>query len=310
MMSFTCWHTNTHKQCWNPRSAEQEGWGCLHPYLNFGSSSRHFGNVTHDVFGRHSFPSTTLTTVNQAQSVSHTPKTRTRDHKWKQGSPDDDALILPIDHHVSVHVVGQGVDMRWVLILGLQRPAERSADGGAAVTLINEGMRTHSSLVKLNLSVCEIRHLFEGINWYQHGADVCLSRGVKEHHIEGSSSFTKTTLASLDIIKLKAFCRLGEFYYSLFQSVSVYFQTPTPISDILITSWLPEQHQLVQVDWKCIFFICRWTCVRSPKREMDCWFIQWVKMRKSPLLHSYPYMSNQYVGLLMLDTLKRKDTKM
>lgn len=55
--------------------------------------------------------------------------------------------------------------MRGVLILGLQTPAEMSADGGgAALTLINEGERTHSSLVQLDLSVGEIRHLFEGIN--------------------------------------------------------------------------------------------------------------------------------------------------
>lgn len=36
-----------------------------------------------------------------------------------KSSPYDDTLILPVDHHVSVHVVSQGVDVRWVLILGL-----------------------------------------------------------------------------------------------------------------------------------------------------------------------------------------------
>jgi hypothetical protein len=35
-------------------------------------------------------------------------------------SPDDDTLVLPVDHHVSVHVVCQGVDVRRVLILGLE----------------------------------------------------------------------------------------------------------------------------------------------------------------------------------------------
>lgn len=33
--------------------------------------------------------------------------------------PDDDTLILCVDQHVSVHVVGQGVDVGRVLILGL-----------------------------------------------------------------------------------------------------------------------------------------------------------------------------------------------
>lgn len=35
-------------------------------------------------------------------------------------SPDDDTLVLHVNHHVSVHIVGQGIDMRGVLILGLK----------------------------------------------------------------------------------------------------------------------------------------------------------------------------------------------
>ena len=33
--------------------------------------------------------------------------------------PDDDALVLPVDHHVAVHVVCQSIDVRRILILGL-----------------------------------------------------------------------------------------------------------------------------------------------------------------------------------------------
>lgn len=33
--------------------------------------------------------------------------------------PDNDALVLPINHHISVHVVRQSVDVRRVLILSL-----------------------------------------------------------------------------------------------------------------------------------------------------------------------------------------------
>lgn len=37
----------------------------------------------------------------------------------KPRPPDDDTLVLVVYHHVSVHVVGQSVDVGWVLILGL-----------------------------------------------------------------------------------------------------------------------------------------------------------------------------------------------
>ena len=40
---------------------------------------------------------------------------------WSVLIPDDDALVLPVDHHVAVHVVCQSVDVRRVLILGLGR---------------------------------------------------------------------------------------------------------------------------------------------------------------------------------------------
>lgn len=35
--------------------------------------------------------------------------------------PDDDTLVLTINHHVSVHVVCQSVDVRRILILSLRR---------------------------------------------------------------------------------------------------------------------------------------------------------------------------------------------
>lgn len=38
----------------------------------------------------------------------------------KPRPPDDDALVLAVNHHVSVHVVSQSVDVRRVLILGLE----------------------------------------------------------------------------------------------------------------------------------------------------------------------------------------------
>lgn len=39
---------------------------------------------------------------------------------------------------------------------------------------------THGSLVKLDLSLSEVGHLLERVDWYQHGADVRLSTDVKE----------------------------------------------------------------------------------------------------------------------------------
>ncbi len=54
--------------------------------------------------------------------ITNTTRPRTRRRKtgllW---SPDDDTLILSVDHHVSVHVISQRVDVRRILILGLKR---------------------------------------------------------------------------------------------------------------------------------------------------------------------------------------------
>jgi len=36
-------------------------------------------------------------------------------------SPDDDALVLRVDHHVPVHGVRQGVDVGGILVLGLNK---------------------------------------------------------------------------------------------------------------------------------------------------------------------------------------------
>lgn len=36
--------------------------------------------------------------------------------------PDDDTLVLTVDHHISVHVICQSVDVRRVLILSLREP--------------------------------------------------------------------------------------------------------------------------------------------------------------------------------------------
>lgn len=41
-------------------------------------------------------------------------------HIKNNASPDDDTLVLAVNHHVPVHVVCQGVDVRGVLILSLQ----------------------------------------------------------------------------------------------------------------------------------------------------------------------------------------------
>ena len=43
-------------------------------------------------------------------------------------SPDDDTLILSVDHHVSVHVISQGVDVVGVLILGLEKEREEQKE--------------------------------------------------------------------------------------------------------------------------------------------------------------------------------------
>lgn len=39
--------------------------------------------------------------------------------------PDDDTLVLSVDDHVSVHTVGEGIDMRRVLILRLGKQKQK-----------------------------------------------------------------------------------------------------------------------------------------------------------------------------------------
>lgn len=144
MMSFTCCNTNKqwHKvgcnrkplaTLWRKVKFIIFSWLFVCPhYLNFRPSSRYFGNVTHDVLGSHCLPSTalptsTITPWEKGNSTSQSNATLLR-HDWtfsehknrERRSPDDDTLILSINHHVSVHVVCQSIDVRWVLILGLR----------------------------------------------------------------------------------------------------------------------------------------------------------------------------------------------
>lgn len=44
---------------------------------------------------------------------------------WVLLLPDDDTLVLSVDDHVSVHTVCKGIDMRWVLILGLEKQKQK-----------------------------------------------------------------------------------------------------------------------------------------------------------------------------------------
>ena len=139
-MPFTHTHTHTDKWCERQQEATfRKVKRCLQAYLNFGSSSRHFRDVAHDVFGRHRLPGAALATANRLQSVTTrctraiTERESERESEHKGGSPNDDALVLSIDHHVSVHVIGQGVDVRWILVLGLHTKAKVSAAGGSFV---------------------------------------------------------------------------------------------------------------------------------------------------------------------------------
>lgn len=143
MMSFTCYnmyiHTNTVTQCETQQEHQMAGGSKVSPviacclYLNFRSSSRYFGNVTHDVFGSHCLPSTTLTTTTIPRKTGRSTSQNNNAARLlhykipkpyvvlKQDSPNDDTLILSINHHVSVHVISQGVYVGWILILGLRR---------------------------------------------------------------------------------------------------------------------------------------------------------------------------------------------
>ena len=52
--------------------------------------------------------------------------------------PDNDTLVLTVYKHVPVHIVGEGIDVRGILILGLggeSRAQPRSQVGGEALGL-------------------------------------------------------------------------------------------------------------------------------------------------------------------------------
>ncbi len=68
--------------------------------LDVGAAARHLGDVAHDVLGADSLAGAALTA-------------------------DDDALVLRLDQHVAVHVVGQRVNVRRVLIDGLREKKKR-----------------------------------------------------------------------------------------------------------------------------------------------------------------------------------------
>lgn len=62
--------------------------------------------------------------------------------------PDDDTLVLAVNHHVPVHVVSQGVDVGGVLILSLE---ERSG-GGAG---LNKSHSQHVMTICVKFHLCE-----------------------------------------------------------------------------------------------------------------------------------------------------------
>lgn len=39
---------------------------------------------------------------------------------WPHPLPDDDALVLTVNKHVPIHVVGEGIDVGGIFILGLR----------------------------------------------------------------------------------------------------------------------------------------------------------------------------------------------
>jgi len=69
-------------------------------------------------------------------------------------APDDDALVLVVDEHVPVHVVGERVDVRRVLV----------------------GRR---ALVLLHLALREVGHLLERVHRDEHRPDVRLEKRGK-----------------------------------------------------------------------------------------------------------------------------------
>lgn len=100
--------------------------------------------------------------------------------------PDNNTLVFTINHHVSIHVVCQGIYVRWVFILGLRDRRKRDkmrssftpCDKSCKSEWKQKGL-THGSLVEFDFPVSEVGHLFEGVYRYQDRADVRLNRSVK-----------------------------------------------------------------------------------------------------------------------------------
>lgn len=90
--------------------------------------------------------------------------------------PDDDTLVFTVDEHVPIHVVGEGIDMRRILILGLQGEAGLSPGLEARVpgTVPPTRPWSHRALVEVDFTVSEVGHLLEGIYRDEHGANIGL----------------------------------------------------------------------------------------------------------------------------------------
>lgn len=110
--------------------------------------------------------------------------------------PDNDALVLRVDHHVAVHVVGEGVDVRRIFV---GRLVEKSRTMSAQMRLarsisvpgtwvpivfhrnrrnagkfITEKLGTYSALVLLDFPLREIGHWLKWVDGNQYGSDVRL----------------------------------------------------------------------------------------------------------------------------------------
>lgn len=102
--------------------------------------------------------------------------------------PDDDTLVLTVDEHVPVHVVGEGIDVWRILILGLPGRADLSPGLGARVlgTMPPTQPHAHRSLVELDLTVREVGHLLEGVYRDEHRSNVGLGWGwLRAMHCPG-----------------------------------------------------------------------------------------------------------------------------
>lgn len=185
-------HTHTHRcsviSDWTVTSTV-----VLSTDLYFVSSSWHLGHVAHYEFGCDSFSSSTFSTERSEVSAINVKKQKQKRlsvtstnrisiynnmNSVKPRPPDDDTLVLVVYHHVSVHVVGQSVDVGWVLILGLWSGLE----WGAVCDVINSDLEfkghrllSYRALVQLHLSVCEVGKLFKRIHWDQDWTDVGLT---------------------------------------------------------------------------------------------------------------------------------------